>query len=85
MMFENAKPNATHKKLAELEKAGKDITIVTQNIDSLHQMTDSSNVITLHGSITTSHCMKCNKLYKTAGVINQTFPDVLVVVLLNQI
>lgn len=85
MMFENAKPNATHKQLAELEKADKDITIVTQNIDSLHQMAGSSNVIALHGSITTSHCMKCNKLYKTTDVINQTFPDVTVVVLLNQI
>lgn len=74
MMFENAKPNATHKKLAELEKAGKDITIVTQNIDPLHQMAGSSKVITLHGSITTSHCMKCNKLYKTADVINQDVP-----------
>lgn len=49
--FKDAKPNYAHLFLAKLENYGKDITIVTQNIDNLHQEAGSSKVIELHGSI----------------------------------
>lgn len=53
MMFlnENVKPNDAHKYLAYLETTNKDITVITQNIDNLHQLAGSKNVIELHGSI----------------------------------
>ena len=48
MLCLDAEPNITHKKLAELEKAGKLKGIVTQNIDGLHQKAGSKNVMELH-------------------------------------
>ena len=59
LLYLDAKPNAAHKKLAELEAAGKDITVVTQNIDGLHQLAGSKKVIELHGSVLRNYCMKC--------------------------
>ena len=56
-------PNAAHKKLAELEKAGKLRAIVTQNIDGLHQKAGSKNVYELHGSVYRNYCEKCGKFY----------------------
>ncbi len=57
------KPNAAHYKLAELEKAGKLIGIVTQNIDGLHQKAGSEKVFELHGSILRNYCTKCHEFY----------------------
>ena len=51
MLCLTAKPNAAHKKLAELEKAHILSAVITQNIDGLHQMAGSKNVLELHGSI----------------------------------
>ena len=63
MMFLDAKPNAAHKKLAELERAGKLTAVVTQNIDGLHQMARSKCVLELHGSIHRNYCQRCGKFY----------------------
>lgn len=57
-----AKPNITHTKLAELEKK-KDLWIVTQNIDGLHQMAGSEHVLEIHGSAQDLYCRKCGKKY----------------------
>ncbi len=62
MVYKDAKPNSAHLYFAELEKS-KDVTVVTQNIDGLHQMAGSKNVIELHGSIMRNYCMKCHKFY----------------------
>lgn len=51
MLYLTASPNRAHKKLAELEAAGKDITVVTQNVDGLHQKAGSKKVLELHGSV----------------------------------
>ena len=59
MLPVGAKPNAAHKKLAELEAAGKLKAIVTQNIDGLHQAAGSKVVYELHGSTHRNYCMKC--------------------------
>lgn len=58
-----AQPNAAHLKLAELEKAGKLICVITQNIDGLHQKAGSRTVYELHGSVHRNYCMKCRKFY----------------------
>ncbi|MFC2157232.1 NAD-dependent deacetylase, partial [Acidobacteriota bacterium] len=52
-----------HLALAEMEKEGRSITLVTQNIDGLHQEAGSSSVIELHGTTRRFHCMDCSKGY----------------------
>ena len=56
-------PNAAHRKLAELEEAGKLLAVVTQNIDGLHQEAGSKNVFELHGSVLRNYCMNCDASY----------------------
>ena len=63
MMYLDAKPNKAHLKLADLEQAGKLTAVITQNIDGLHQMAGSKNVLELHGSIHRNYCQKCGKFY----------------------
>lgn len=71
MIFPKAKPNAAHKKLAELERAGKLFAVITQNIDGLHQAAGSVNVIELHGSVHRNYCMSCGKAYSLDEVMAQ--------------
>ncbi len=74
MMAPEAKPNAAHKKLAELEAAGKLKAVITQNIDGLHQAAGSKTVLELHGSVHRNHCLSCRKffnfdyIYQSTGV-----------------
>ena len=70
MIFPEAKPNAAHLKLAELEKAGKLSAVITQNIDGLHQMAGSKNVLELHGSIHRNYCQRCGKFYAVDYIMN---------------
>lgn len=70
MIFPEAKPNAAHLKLAELERAGKLSAVITQNIDGLHTAAGSKNVIELHGSVHRNHCMKCGRAYRLDFIIN---------------
>ncbi len=68
MLPVGAKPNAAHKKLAELEAAGKLKAVVTQNIDGLHQAAGSKVVYELHGSTHRNYCMKCGTGYDAAYI-----------------
>jgi len=68
MMILDAEPNAAHRKLAELEAAGKLTAVVTQNIDGLHQKAGSRKVYELHGSIWRNYCMDCGKAYSAEYV-----------------
>ena len=63
MLWPDACPNAAHKKLVELEEAGKLSAIVTQNIDGLHQKAGSKKVLELHGSVHRNYCTRCGKFY----------------------
>ena len=63
MLCLTAEPNAAHKKLAELEQHGKQIAVITQNIDGLHQKAGSQTVFELHGSVLRNFCTKCGKTY----------------------
>lgn len=69
LLCPDVEPNAAHRKLAELERAGKLTAVVTQNIDGLHQMAGSQNVLELHGSVHRSFCMKCRKRYDIQFVL----------------
>ena len=63
MLELDARPNAAHLKLAELETAGKLKAVVTQNIDGLHQAAGSKKVLELHGSVHRNYCLRCGKFY----------------------
>ena len=62
MISKTAKPNDAHLYLAKLEKA-KELTVITQNIDGLHQMAGSNKVLELHGSVHRNTCLRCGKHY----------------------
>lgn len=53
------KPNAGHYALAELEKRTPQFTLITQNVDGLHELAGSNNVLRVHGSIWILRCMAC--------------------------
>ena len=68
MINTSAKPNAAHIYLANLEKK-KNLTVITQNIDGLHQMAGSKNVLELHGSIHRNTCLKCHAHYTLEDIL----------------
>lgn len=70
MIYIDAKPNFCHLKLAELENKNKLKGIITQNIDNLHQMAGSKNVLELHGSVYRNYCTKCSKFYDLNYMLN---------------
>lgn len=72
MICLTAKPNAAHRKLAELERAGKLMAVVTQNIDGLHQLAGSRNVLELHGSVHRNICRACGAVYDAAWIMMTT-------------
>ena len=59
LIYQDARPNKAHEALAKLEEIGKLKTVVTQNIDGLHQMAGSKNVLELHGSVNSNTCQTC--------------------------
>ncbi len=63
-------PNIAHYILAKLEEEGKLHSVITQNIDGLHQKAGSKNVLELHGSVLRNYCMKCNKFFDANFVFN---------------
>ena len=69
MIFTDAKPNAAHIRLAELEQEGKLKAVITQNIDGLHQLAGSKEVLELHGSIHRNYCERCHKFYNLDYVV----------------
>lgn len=69
MLCLDAKPNAAHIKLAELEQKGKVKAVITQNIDGLHQMAGSKKVLELHGSVLRNYCERCNAFYDAEYIL----------------
>jgi len=72
--FGQASPNDAHYILAELEKKGYIKSIITQNIDNLHQKAGSKNVIEFHGTSRTLTCVICNHKYNSSDFIKQLPP-----------
>ena len=72
MLYPDAKPNSAHYALAKLEQEGKLDAVITQNIDGLHQMAGSKNVIELHGNENRYFCLSCGKTYDMSIVLGGT-------------
>lgn len=70
MIIKGVKPNYAHYFLKKLEEEGKLTSIVTQNIDGLHQEAGSTNVLELHGSIKRNYCVKCRRFYDENYILN---------------
>jgi NAD-dependent deacetylase len=68
-MLTEAEPNAAHRALATLERAGLVEAVITQNIDVLHERAGSRDVIEVHGSIRTASCPRCGANYERERVI----------------
>ena len=68
MVFPDAKPNRAHIALAKLEEKGILKSVITQNIDGLHQKAGSRRVIELHGTVSRFYCMRCGKVFDSAYV-----------------
>lgn len=72
MLCPEAEPNAAHRALAALERAGKLRAVITQNIDGLHQAAGSREVLELHGSTLRNYCEKCGKFYGAEAILHST-------------
>ena len=72
MLFPDAKPNAAHYKLAELEASGKLRAVITQNIDGLHQAAGSKTVLELHGSVLRNYCENCGQFHSMDYILHST-------------
>ncbi len=62
-VLDRVEPTFTHRLLARLEREGLCEGVITQNIDPLHQQAGAANVIPVHGSYATAHCLRCGELY----------------------
>lgn len=71
MVYPNAQPNAAHIALAKLEELGKLQAVITQNIDGLHQLAGSREVLELHGSIHRNRCRRCHAAYTLEDMLKQ--------------
>ncbi len=72
MLYPDALPNSAHKYFADLEKQGKDVSVVTQNIDGLHFDAGSPVVFELHGSVRRNFCTKCGAFYNEKHILNSS-------------
>ncbi len=70
-VLRHAKPNAAHLALAELERAGYVNAVVTQNVDRLHELAGSQEVVEVHGSVRTSSCLSCRVSVPFDEVVRQ--------------
>jgi len=68
--IKNKKPNRAHHLLAELQRQDKISTIITQNIDGLHQQAGSSKVLEVHGNLRHSYCVRCGRTYGFDYLLN---------------
>ena len=71
LIYRDVKPNKAHLALAELERQGKLLAIVTQNIDGLHQLAGSKKVYELHGSVLRNTCMQCGAKYDLDDIMEE--------------
>ena len=62
-IIHEAKPNAAHLTIAEMQNQFKDVTVVTQNVDNLHRRAGSKKIFELHGNIERNFCIDCKKFH----------------------
>lgn len=68
MLYPDAKPNYAHEFIAKLQDY-KDVSVVTQNIDGLHQAAGSKKVYELHGSVLRNYCTHCHKFFDLSYIV----------------
>ncbi|MCB2146391.1 MAG: NAD-dependent deacylase [Deltaproteobacteria bacterium] len=73
-LLDTARPNPGHSGLADLERLGILKTVITQNVDGLHQMAGNSDVIEFHGNFAWQSCLDCNRSIETSQVDLTTLP-----------
>lgn len=71
ILVDGVQPNKAHLKLAEMEKAGKLLAVVTQNIDGLHQKAGNKKVYELHGTVMKNYCERCGAFYDLDFMMDQ--------------
>ena len=69
MLYPDALPNEGHKFIAKLQES-KNVKVVTQNIDGLHQLAGSKYVYELHGSVLRNYCPNCGKFFDLKYIID---------------
>ncbi len=72
LLVTDVEPNVIHLFISELEKIGKDVTVVTQNIDGLHEKAGSTKIHNIHGTILNNHCVDCKEKYSLDYIKNTT-------------
>ena len=74
LVWADAQPHHGHKAIAQLERLGRDVAVVTQNIDGLHQKAGSSVVLELHGHLRHVVCTGCRREYPLAIIGDEALP-----------
>lgn len=69
LVYPEAQPNLAHTFLVDLEKQGYDVSVVTQNIDGLHQKAGSTKVFELHGTVYDNYCLSCGRRFKVDELV----------------
>ncbi|WP_088361976.1 NAD-dependent protein deacylase [Bacillus cereus] len=73
-LLQNYLPNKGHQFFSDLEKKGKEVTVITQNIDGLHTKAGSTDVLEMHGTLQTATCPKCKSKYDLEYINNNNIP-----------
>jgi NAD-dependent deacetylase len=68
-------PNAAHRLLAEIEQTLNDFTLITQNVDGLHSLAGSRNVLRIHGSLWRLRCTCCEARWEDQSQLEATLPQ----------
>lgn len=72
--IKGVRPNAGHYALVEMEKKIPEFTLITQNVDGLHRMAGSKNILELHGNILRVRCSECGIFTETWGDDSESVP-----------
>jgi len=70
----SAEPNAAHLALAELQKSHHNVTLVTQNIDNLHERGGAGEVIHMHGELMQALCASCGAVWRAPELMDKSDP-----------
>jgi NAD-dependent deacetylase len=73
-LIEKVKPNPAHYALAKFQKFFGNFTLITQNVDGLHQRAGSIDIVELHGNIKRNRCIQCEKVYETIEMKPEEIP-----------
>ncbi|MGI8314115.1 NAD-dependent protein deacylase [Halobacillus mangrovi] len=74
-LLKNYRPNPVHQFIYELENKERSVTVITQNVDGLHQIAESRNVIEYHGTLNRSSCPNCGRSFSLDYVMENAIPQ----------